>query len=106
MAKFIGGDQQHVRGTLSYGSSDLPPVGPTAGSATFGLARHSYSTVVHYCGSFPFMLEEMGLAKRAWLPDHKSMTIYGRRYLYLTVADGLPPSKRCTVLQDLTFRAR
>ena len=31
------------------------------------------------------------------------MTIYGRRYLYLTVADGLPPSKRCAVLQDLTF---
>jgi hypothetical protein len=34
------------------------------------------------------------------------MTIYGRRYLYLTVAEGLPPAKRYAVLQDLTFCAR
>src|ERR1700730_5098458 len=63
MAKFIGRDQQYVRGTLSYGTSDLPPVGFAAGSATFGLARHSYSTVVHYFGSFPFMLVETGLGE-------------------------------------------
>lgn len=61
MAKFIGGDQQHVRGILTYGSSDLPPVGPTASSATFGLARHSHSTVVHYFGSFPLVLEDTSL---------------------------------------------